>query len=429
MCSERVSIPGCDVQAERPRPDAASQVDAYAQHFDLEVVRDAARFYALKDEWDALWSRANGHHHQAFSVCWLSWVHTAQARGRRLCCITLRKENRLVLVWPLVSYRQLLWTMLRPLTPDTAEHSTMLTEDDGLRVAAITQAWQAAMKQCRADAMVLPYVDGDTPLYRLAAAQPGLMVAVKGTTSTARLRGEKDWPTFCATLGNLGKKKPDARERRLAKEGQLVVRALGSGDAAEFPAWVDWLVARKREWVERGDKRAGWLETAGYRNYLLDLLNSADPYAQGRLFVITLNGAPAAASIIGLGTTCVNGLITGFDENLAKFGPGLIVVEHCVRWALEHEKDFDFGVGAERFKTYWSRDVATATWSFEIATTWWGRVAVPAKQGWYRIEPLIGRWRVSGLQRRISPAHAAVDEAADVKATQAARRSTNLSTE
>src|SRR5471032_601223 len=83
----------------------------------LKVITSPTEFFALQGEWDDLWSRANGRHHQAFTVCWLSWLRVSEPRGRKLRIILLRENGRLVAVWPLVSYRKFFWTVLRPLSP------------------------------------------------------------------------------------------------------------------------------------------------------------------------------------------------------------------------------------------------------------------------------------------------------------------------
>jgi CelD/BcsL family acetyltransferase involved in cellulose biosynthesis len=96
--------------------------------------------------------------------------------------------------------------------------------------------------------------------------------------------------------------------------------------------------------------------------------------------VVTLDGAPVAATVVGVGTTCVDGLIASFDDRYARFGPGSIVVEHVIKWAFEQRLNVDFGVGAERFKAYWSRNNITGAWSAQIANSRWGVFAFRSKK-------------------------------------------------
>lgn len=346
----------------------------------VEVISDPNAMRALQNEWDALWQRAGGPHHLAFSVCWLCWTIVAKPNGRSLGIVTVRENGELVLVWPLVAHRRLLWTVIDPLNPETAEHTSVLMAEGAHAERVLSLAWQTATRQCRADMLVLPYIDAGTPLHRLVSKHPGVMAVTRDVCMTACLPKDGDWADFCATLGTLAGKKPGARHRRLAKEGHLVVRMLGPEDAESFPQWVTWLLERKRGWADRRGKHAVWLENRRYRDYLIALLESGDVHAKGYLCVITLNDEPIAASLIGLGKTTQVGIITGFNESVAKFGPGLLAVEHCVKHAFDKKLDKDFGAGTERFKDYWSRGNVVPNESFEIAATAWGRVAFLIKR-------------------------------------------------
>lgn len=82
---------------------------------------------------------------------------------------------------------------------------------------------------------------------------------------------------------------------------------------------------------------------------------------------------------MGLGNTCITGLIAGFDPKFSKFAAGSIMMERCVNGRGKIAWIFDFGVGEEKFKAYWSRGNVLPSTSFEIATTRWGRMAYYAK--------------------------------------------------
>jgi CelD/BcsL family acetyltransferase involved in cellulose biosynthesis len=93
-----------------------------------------------------------------------------------------------------------------------------------------------------------------------------------------------------------------------------------------------------------------------------------------RLIVVSLDNVPIAALIVTNGNPCANAIIGGFDERYGKFCPGSIAVEHCVKWAFEQRFDLDFGVGSERFKSYWSNQNASSAWTFHTVNTNWGLI-------------------------------------------------------
>jgi CelD/BcsL family acetyltransferase involved in cellulose biosynthesis len=342
----------------------------------IDIVTDTDAFEALRDEWDELWSRVDGRHSQAFSVCRLSWIHVARPQGRKLRCVTCRRSGKLVMVWPLVTYRRFLWTVIRPLSPDTAEQSSVLADADPETPAMLVRAWHEAVRRTHADLILLPYVSSDSPLHDLAHAYSGAKYVARHLMAFAPLSKEPDWETFSTSLGTLSGRKPGARKRRLAKEGELVTCVLESNDVREYERWIDWILSSKGDWAERVDMEKGrWLHSPGYRDFLAGLLAPPEGQPSGRLFIVTLDGAPIAATLVGLGKSCVSGLITGFDQDFKKFSPGNIVVEECFKWTLEHHFDLDLGIGSESYKQYWSRDNFTPVWSFQIAATAWGALA------------------------------------------------------
>jgi len=346
----------------------------------FEIVSDEDAFRALQREWDDLWASAHGQYGQSFSVCWLAWQHVAKPRGRRLRCIVHRENGRLSMVWPLVTYRRLLWTYLCPLSPEAGDYTRVLVAQDHSAPALIAGAWRTALRRCGADFIKLPYVDEGSDLHAVASRERHVMIAARTVAAFAKLRDETEWDTFCKTLGTMSGKKPGALERRLSKEGQLTVRLTEPGDTRENATLVDWILARKRAWGDRVGKRGEWLDSPHYRDFLVNLLCPANGRAMGRLFVVTLDGVPVAATVVGVGMTCVDGLIASFDARYAKFGPGSIVVEHVIKWAFDERLNVDFGVGAERFKAYWSRNNITGAWSAQIANSPWGVLAFRSKK-------------------------------------------------
>jgi len=345
----------------------------------LEIVSDPVEFRALQQEWNELWSRSEGRYFQAFPVCWLCWTKVAQPRGRKLCCITLREQGRLVMVWPLVAYRKLCWTVVRPLASESTDYTSILVEDTPATSIAIDRAWDAVQKKIGADIILLPYLNAESRLFEVASAKRGVVTKIAHPAAVGMLRSESDWDMFSASLGPLFKNKPGALERRLSKKGNLKIRFLGPEDAEENVRLVDWMFNCKRQWADRVDKSGEWLHSAEYRNFLVALLNQTGTEVLARLVVVSLDGAPLAVDILGMGKTRVDDLIGGFDPAYSRHSPGAIATEHCVKWALEHRLDFDFGAGSEKYKSYWSRNHILTMWSVQIANTRWGLLAFKAE--------------------------------------------------
>jgi CelD/BcsL family acetyltransferase involved in cellulose biosynthesis len=358
----------------------------------FELVTDEAALCALKAEWDALWTEAQGRHFQRFDVCLLAWRHVARPRHRALRCVVLRDDHKLLLVWPLVTFRRALWTYLMPLGPDAGDYTSILVHDDEDSTALIEMAWQRLCERCAVDFVHLPFINEGTALHRLIMRERDVLASVRHDSWIARLRGEHDWDSFCRSLGTMFRKKPGQLEKRLGKEGDVHVGMLDRTDTEGIAKCVRWMMACKRQWSDRVHKSGDWLFSPYYENFLIATLThgAGDPAAPplALIHVVTFNDAPIAALIITHGNPVASAVIGGFDPAFGKFGPGSIAVQHCVEWAFEHHYDVDFGVGSERFKDYWSRGNQSNAWSVKIARTRWGSVS-------YRVVDALrnlGRW-------------------------------------
>jgi CelD/BcsL family acetyltransferase involved in cellulose biosynthesis len=346
----------------------------------IQVVSDLRAFEALKDEWTDLWSRSNGQYHESYAVSSLSWQHLAKPQGGALRCVVGYSNSRIVMVWPLALYRRGLWTMLKSLGSDSADYSSILLDPNEDPVRWTQQAIRTAMKDCGAAIIRLPYVHTDSKLFRFLSATKSCTYTDPRHASVAHLRRIDDWDSFSASLGTLSGKKPGALERRLAKKGSLQAVVIAPTDKSAISELVDWTLEHKRKWAQHASKQGAWLYSQGYRDFLVSLLSEQPDQPAARLYVILLDQKPLATTIVGMGRSSVKGLITGFNEDFSKYSPGHLVVEHMVKWAYDNSFDFDFGVGTEPFKAYWSRNNASQYASVEIPANTWGRVAVNARK-------------------------------------------------
>jgi CelD/BcsL family acetyltransferase involved in cellulose biosynthesis len=302
----------------------------------------------------------------------------ARPRRRLLHCIVLRENGVLRLVWPLVSYRRLLWNYLVPLSPDAADHTSILVADGPDAARLIELAWRAARTRCRADFIHLEYMYEGSEIHRIALREPRILGRSRHESWVALLRGEPDWTTLCRAVGTMHGKKPGQLERRLAKEGTLEVRVLEASETECIANCVQAMLSWKREWSKRVSEPGKWLFSPYYERFLIAALTHRDERAHAlpimRLIAVTLDDTPVAVAIMSYGNPVANAVIAGFDPEYGRFGAGTIAWEHAVRWAFEHRYDIDFGVGSERFKTYWSRAHGGHAWTMQIASTAWGAI-------------------------------------------------------
>ena len=139
---------------------------------------------------------------------------------------------------------------------------------------------------------------------------------------------------------------------------------------------ADWMLACKREWADRVDKKGEWLYSEAYRNFLIDLLNQRLGEVVARLLVVTLDGMAVAAIVLGLGESRKGSVIGSFDPKHSRFAPGSSAPwRHVLNGYWIKGSISTWASGQKTYKGYWSRDNFTAVWSMQIANTHWGPLA------------------------------------------------------
>lgn len=338
----------------------------------LDIIRDEAAFTALKSEWEPLWLKANGRYFQRYDVSLLAWLHVAKPRERALHCIVIRENGELCLVWPLLTYRRALWRYLLPLSSDSADYTGPLTEDRRDAALLVERAWKAARAQSNADLIRLPYMNEGSAIHRLAQREKHILNAQKDDCWIANLREYSDWATYTKSLGTLFNKKPGQLERRLAKEGKLEVFMMDPKDRKGIAEAIHWMLAIKREWAEKVNKKGAWLFSQHYENFLVATLTYGGDNAPARIHVVKFNNVLIAACIMSHGNPLATGVISGFDLKYSQYKPGSIAWETSIKWAFEQGYDVDFCPGSEKYKDYWTHGNRSHTWSMHVANNTWG---------------------------------------------------------
>src|ERR1700712_839272 len=86
-----------------------------SDHF--EVLNSLDQLLAIRQEWQALWEKSEGAYFLDFDSCRQSWDLVHRPQNRTLQCAVLRHDARIVAILPLVTHRQALWTIAKPLGP------------------------------------------------------------------------------------------------------------------------------------------------------------------------------------------------------------------------------------------------------------------------------------------------------------------------
>ena len=344
----------------------------------FEVVRDIERFRTLQPEWNELWHAADGGFAEHFGFCHASLMAEDPGSPRKLHCLVGRHTGRIVVIWPLLAYRYKLWRYLTPLAPENRSPTNMLLAPECNNEAVVNSALNAAIKSARADVIELWRVPSDSLLCQCLKRHAMTRRETHERTYFATLRGETDWDSFCRSRPGRDKN-PDYAKRKLAKHLEYDIELLDRNDE-RAASIVDWLVLNKRKWVQDKDIDSRWVSGESSGKFWRDLMVN-ETYEPGmfRLFALLHQGTPLAALIVGVGHRRLFFLTVTYDLTHAKFSPGTVILDECVKWAFDHGFDADFTPGNEPYKVSWSGKQSYQTSSILVMASAWGSLGYSAK--------------------------------------------------
>jgi CelD/BcsL family acetyltransferase involved in cellulose biosynthesis len=369
-------------------------------------VRDIQQLRALQPEWNELWHAANGGFAEHFGFCHATLMAEDAGSHRKLHCLVGRRNGRVVVIWPLLTYRNKLWRYLTPLAPENRSPCNMLVAPECNNEAVVQSALDAAIKSARADVIELWRVPSDSLLFRCVERRAMTRRETHENTYFATLQGETDWDAFCRSRPGRDKL-PDYAKRKLARHLEYDIELLDRTDE-RTASIVEWLVQNKRKWAHEKDLDSRWVSADSSGKFWHDLMMN-ETYESGtyRLFALLHQGTPLAALIVGVGHQRLFFLTVTYDMAHAKYSPGTVILDEGVKWAFDHGLDVDFTPGKEPYKVSWSGKNAYPISSFLVMASAWGSLGYSAKTLLTQLKGTLTR-----LANRSAPAPASTGDVA-----------------
>jgi len=375
---------------------------------ECEIIHSFDAYPSLPVEWNNLWTRADGHYHESYTVCRHCWEHIARVEGKELLCATVWRYGGLVLAWPLVRYAQGPLKLIKPLTPAGGEANSILVDPETDVAEVVQCAWTAISSKTHSDILYLPLIRTGSPLDRVI---PRIAVSSfdRDAAPLARLSNESDWDSYRKAIGARSLKYMTRYRRRLQEMGNAQFFSI---DPTEGPdkatRLIDWMLVEKRRWVTHAEKNHTWVDSPQYRNFLVRSITDKSEILKYRLFAITLNNEPIAVKLIAISSGHLEYVIGAYssDPQIAKFSPGLILDEDWMRMAFDLGFDADFGTGQEAYKLFWSKGYAEPLQTFRIPATLKGKIFLSAFNQLRRLRAMAKQMphRKSAAQQRLTPA-------------------------
>jgi CelD/BcsL family acetyltransferase involved in cellulose biosynthesis len=285
----------------------------------VEWIDDERRLSELALDWDVLSRECDRTPFTRYA--WFSAWWTAFAGGRRLAVCTVRRGGALVGVLPLARLRG------RLEGPHVNAPLFRVLAADGAALGALVDA----ALQAAGDELIVPSLAHDDPavpmLLSRARGRPTLLEAVH-TSPIVDTNGDFEEfrrltrPRWGYPLERLRRKMEREHESRFVtveRPGDLE-QMLQSGFEVEHSGW-------------KGKAGTGILSTPQNEAFWRGIAHNFDRSDETRLSAIVLDGRMAAFDLCVLVERRLYLLKTGYDEQLAKLRPGLVlrlaVIERC----------------------------------------------------------------------------------------------------
>lgn len=306
----------------------ASSRDGSADALSVEIATPAE---AAREEgpWRSLASRSlepNAFYAHAFATAGLA--HLPEGEGARvlLAWRGLGQDRRLVGLLPVCRARG---RVLNPFAVRRACEflvtlSTPLVDPD--RPAETLDAMLAALKAGGVHALALPYLAEGQPVAAAladACRTGGRVIHPLGGHRRAMLRSPMGGAEYVrATLETRRRKEADRQRRRLADTGALGFAMAHEPD--EVGAALDAFLALERAgWKGQAGTDMG--SAPGALSFIRDSAIGLSRDGAFRVATLTLDGRPIASGLVAVAGRRAFYLKTTYDEDLARFSPGLLL--------------------------------------------------------------------------------------------------------
>jgi CelD/BcsL family acetyltransferase involved in cellulose biosynthesis len=322
---------------------------------DLRTVEDEGGFLALRPHWDALfYGGAVNCVDQSFLWARTAWETTARAKRRSLHIIVGEADSRVVLILPFLVQR---WGPLRIgrwLGPEYQEYCDILVASHSAAEQWVAQAWDVGISRfhalrlpaVRSDAKIWPHVQQARALHSMPTRSPYV-----------DCRQWPNWETYYASRSRNFRRDCKKSLGRLANAGTPRFIVVGEH---QIGATVDWLLARKVEWLDRHGFEETSLSTK--KSFFSRYCREALPKGEVLLIELLLNETRIAAQLAFHAGDRLDATMAAWAQDWQACAPGRLIDVETIRWAFEHGLgSVDLGMGTPDYKyRFAEKDLAVA---------------------------------------------------------------------
>jgi CelD/BcsL family acetyltransferase involved in cellulose biosynthesis len=357
-----------------------------AAHARLDLVTTRAGFDALEEQWNALFERAGrgGQLFQTFNWLWHWSNHflaTSGQAGPQLAIVTAHVDDRLVMVWPLVSERVGGVRMLTWMGEPVSQYGDVLIDDLPDALDLLRNAWAFLTREVRASVVQLRKVRADAAIAPLLE-ELGALVTAELAAPYLDLTSATSFEEYEKRYSSGARRNRKRQRRRLEERGEVVLCWHTHGDEAAALATETFRM--KRAWLhERGVVSTAFADTRTDR-FFADAVGAASHPAGCHVLALTCDGRPVALEI-GVrqkGRSAIH--IIAYDLDFEKTAAGSLLMEDSIRHAMRGGMTaFDLLAPADGYKREWADDAVTVR-DWAVPVSMFGRAYAHVYLGLFR---------------------------------------------
>ncbi len=348
---------------------------AAAPAITFAVVGERSAFDALEPEWNDLFRRA-GRDTQLFQTFNWNWHwanhYLGSAAGARatLAVVTVRREGRLAMLWPLVIERGAGLRVLRWMGAPVSQYGDVLAEAGPDTLPLMRQAWTFITTKIEVDAVLMRKVRADAIVADLFR-ELGLQRTALAQAPCLDLASAPDFAAYEQRYSAKARKNRRRLMRRLQERGPVRVKrctGVAQGSAAALQA-----IALKRTQLASSGRLAPAVMDPRFAAFFADVAEGRVRPAGCGVTVLEANGEIAG---IGIDVTCAGrraAHLLVHDARLDDCGAGVLLMQEWIRGAsADGIATFDLLAPAHAYKMDWA-DGAVAVEDFAVGLTLAGR--------------------------------------------------------
>lgn len=356
----------------------------------VEHITDSGRFAESKSEWNSLRPSPEASSpaltHEWFSV-WLQ----AFGRDAKLEVVALLDKDaaaagreRLVGAAPMQvvrsTYRGIRCTQLRFLYNRHAPRCSFLMRDGyGEQTRFLLDE---VLNLPGWDIAILENIPHDSYLYKSCADRDVFRkrsTLLRRTMSSPFLRIEGTWETFFDSRPRNLKRSLRSKEKKLLKTGEMKIEHCT--DATSSASIMPELIALgDRSWKARGGRAIGSQPES--RQFYSLLAEAFGRQGQVSIWLLRINGVPAAFEFHLVREKLVQALRAEFDEKYRDLGVGSILDKEIVKSLFESGfKEYDMGGESDFYKLRWTEETRQHSELLVFRDSLVGRLLRTAEKG------------------------------------------------